>query len=244
MRLLLTALRCEKGDLEGNRRRHLELLAAGFDAGCDLVLLPEMSLTGYDAEAAVPLTHAAVSALVAATHGGPRLSFGLVEAATAEAADARPTITQVLAGGGAVLELHRKSALPRDELATFRAGPGFETVSLDRTSLVTAVCAEIGAAQPYGVGADLVLGPSAPGLYGARRVNDEDWRRGFDWWRGSVRADAERLLPTGSHLAVSTQAGATIDEDFPGWAALIGPGGVIISELPDWREGSLVVDTP
>lgn len=244
MRLLLTALRCEKGDLSGNGRRHLELLAAGMEAGCDLVLLPEMSLTGYEAEAAVPITHDAVTALVAATNGGPRLSFGLAEAASAEEDDARPTITQVLAGDGAVLGLHRKSALPPDERAAFRAGPGFETVSVDRTALVTAVCAEIGSRQPYGLGADLVLAPSAPGLYGPRRVTEDDWRRGFDWWRGSVRSDAERLLPHGSHLAVSTQAGATVDEDFPGWAGLIGPGGVILSELPDWREGSLVVDMP
>ena len=243
MRLLLTALRCDKGDLSGNGRRHRELLAVGFEADCDLVLLPEMSLTGYDAEAAVPVTHDAVTALVAATSGGPRLSFGLAQAASAEEDDARPTITQVLAGDGAVLALHRKSALPPDEQAAFRAGPGFETVSVDGTAVVTAVCAELGSRQPYGLGADLVLAPSAPGLYGPRRVTDDDWRRGFDWWRSSVRADAERLLPRGSHLAVSTQAGSTVDEDFPGWAGLIGPGGVILSELPDWREGSLVVDT-
>ena len=53
VRLLLTAMRCVKGDLDGNARRHLDLLAAGRAAGCDLVLLPEMSLTGYDPEAAV-----------------------------------------------------------------------------------------------------------------------------------------------------------------------------------------------
>ena len=244
MRLLLTAVRCEKGDLSGNGRRHRELLAAGFEAGCDLVLLPEMSLTGYDAAAAVPLTHDAVTALVAATSVGPQLSFGLAEAASVEEGDPRPTITQVLAGNGAVLGLHRKSALPPDERAPFRAGPGFATVSVDGRTVATAVCAEIGSRQPYGLGADLVLAPAAPGLYGPRRVNEEDWRRGFDWWRGSVRADAERLLPHGSHLAVSTQAGATVDEDFPGWAGLIGPGGVILSELPDWKEGFLVVDTP
>ncbi len=246
MRLLLTALRCEKGDLHGNHRRHLDLLAVGRSEQCDLVLLPEMSLTGYDAGAAVPLANDAVTSLVAATRGGPRLSFGLAEAAAPDDSegDARPLITQVLAGDGAILGIHRKAALPPDERPTFRAGPGFELVSVDRTAVATAVCAEIGAGPPYALGAELVLAPSAPGLYGPRRVSEEDWRRGFDWWRGSVRADAERLLPRGSHLAVSTQAGATADEDFPGWAALIGPGGVIVSELSDWSEGSLVVDTP
>ena len=244
MRLLLTALRCEKGDLDGNARRHRELLATGRESGCDLVLLPEMSLTGYDPGAGVPLNDDSVTELVATTRVGPRLSFGLVETAPSGESDGRPMITQVLAGGGAVLAVHRKYALPPDERPAFRAGTGFETVTVDRTTTVTAICAEVGSEQPYGLGADVVLGPSAPGLYGPRRISDQDWQRGFDWWRGSVRADAERLLHPGSWLAVSTQAGATVDEDFPGWAALIGAGGVIRAELPDWREGVLVVDTP
>ena len=244
MRLLLTAVRCEKGDLDGNLRRHRELLAAGREAGCALVLLPEMSLTGYDPGAAVSLTDDIVTGLVATTRDGPRLSFGLAEAAVAGETDGRPTITQVLAGNGVVLAVHRKYALPPDEQPAFRPGAGFETVAVDGTTTVTAICAEVGSDQPYGLGADVVLAPSAPGLYGPRRVSDQDWQRGFDWWRGSVRADAERLLPPGSWLAVSTQAGAAVDEDFPGWAALIGAGGVIHAELPDWREGVLVVETP
>ena len=244
MRLLLTALRCEKGDLAGNARRHRELLAAGRETGCDLVLLPEMSLTGYDPGAGVSLTDDIVTALVAATtRDGPRLSLGLVEAAAAGENDGRPMITQVLAGQGAVLAVHRRSRAS-GRAARVRAGVGFKIVPVDGTTTVTAICAEVGSEEPYGLGADVVLAPSAPGLYGPRRVSDQDWQSGFDWWRGSVRADAERLLRPGSWLAVSTQAGATVDEDFPGWAALIGAGGVIHAELPDWREGVLVVETP
>jgi len=104
------------------------------------------------------------------------------------------------------------------------------------------VCAEIGTMAPYRLGSRLVLGPAAPGLYGDRRATDEEWRAGFDWWRGSVVDDARRFLSPGQLLAVSTQTGATDDEDFPGWAALVGAGGQVIAELPDWREGSLAVD--
>ena len=244
MRLLLTALRCEKGDLDGNLRRHRELLAAGRETGCDLVLLPEMSLTGYDPGAALPLTDDTVIALVAATRNGPRLSFGLAESAAAEETDGRPTITQVLAGHGVVLAVHRKYALPPDEQPAFRAGIGFETVPVDGRRPSPPSAPRSGATRRTAWVPIVVLAPSAPGLYGPRRDSEQDWRRGFDWWRGSVRADAERLLRPGTWLAVSTQAGATVDEDFPGWAALIGAGGVIHDELPDWREGVLVVDTP
>ncbi len=77
-----------------------------------------------------------------------------------------------------------------------------------------------------------------------RRRSDAGRKQGFDWWRGSVVDDARRLLAPGCWLAVSTQAGATDDEDFPGWAALIGAGGHVVAELPDWREGTLVVGLP
>ena len=45
-------------------------------------------------------------------------------------------------------------------------------------------------------------------------------------------------------VAMVTQAGATVDEDFPGIAALIDPSGEIVARLPDWRPGTLVVDLP
>ena len=107
--------------------------------------------------------------------------------------------------------------------------------------LILAICAEIGTPPPYDQPASVVLAPSAPGLYGDRRRSDEDWRRGFSWWRGQVVRDAARLLRAGQVLALSTQAGATDDEDFPGWAAVVGAGGDVVSALPDWRQGHLVV---
>lgn len=54
--------------------------------------------------------------------------------------------------------------------------------------------------------------------------------------------DATRLLRRDQVLVVSTQAGATDDEDFPGWAAVLEPGGKVAAELTDWREGTLIVD--
>jgi predicted amidohydrolase len=52
---------------------------------------------------------------------------------------------------------------------------------------------------------------------------------------------AQRL---GVWVAMATQAGSTVDEDFPGIAALIDPRGQIVERLPDWRPGTLVVDVP
>ena len=44
VRLLLTAVGCAKGEVTANLSGHRELVELGRTAGCDLVLLPEMSL--------------------------------------------------------------------------------------------------------------------------------------------------------------------------------------------------------
>ena len=241
MRLLVTAVNCPKGEVTTNLDRHLVLLEEGRRRGCDLVLLPEMSLTGYRPAAAISVDHPAVRELVRGSTGGPALCFGLVE----EGASGRPAyITQLVARRGQPLVIHRKARLGDGEDGDFVAGPAADRFEVGGTSCSLAVCAEIGTGPPYRLGSRLILGPAAPGLYGDRRDGDQEWRHGFDWWRGSVVDDARRLLRPGQFLAVSTQAGSTDDEDFPGWAAVLGPGGVVLAELPDWREGTLVVDVP
>jgi predicted amidohydrolase len=200
-----------------------------------------MSLTGYRPSAAIRLNHPSVADLVASTDGGPALCFGLVEARPGGAA---PFITQVIAAAGELQVVHRKAGLGDGEDSHFAVGTPSDRCSVGDVPVSVAVCAEIGTPAPYQLGSTVVLAPSAPGLYGDRRSTDADWKRGFEWWRGSVLADAERLLRPNQWLAVSTQAGATDDEDFPGWAALVGAHGSVVAELPDWHEGVVVVDIP
>lgn len=98
MRLSLAALNCAKGDIPANLGAHLELVR-GAGPG-DLVLFPEMSLTGSvdlpaHPERLIPLDHPAVTAIARATAGGPAACFGIGERGPANA----PCITQVVAAG-------------------------------------------------------------------------------------------------------------------------------------------------
>jgi NAD+ synthase (glutamine-hydrolysing) len=115
-------------------------------------------------------------------------------------------------------------------------------------TLGVAICAESGVDLPFdaaaAAGAQLVLLPAAPGLYG-RRTDDDSWRRGFSWWEAKGLGDAiHHARRRGIWIALATQAGSTVDEDFPGLAALVSPDGVVVERLPDWREGVLIVDIP
>jgi predicted amidohydrolase len=216
VRALLAAVRCEKGDVEGNLISHLRLLDTAASAGCDIALFPEMSLTGSVDPAAHPqwlacLDHSAVAALARASgQTGVGVCFGIAERAPA----GDPYITQIFAANASVTGVQRK----RHHDAPFDAAAAG--------------------------GARLVLFPAAPGLDG-RRVDEASWRAGLAWWEGCALGDARRHAKRrGLWIALAGQAGSTKDEDFPGLAALVRPDGSVAARLPDWREGMLTVDIP
>ncbi|HYB85525.1 MAG TPA: carbon-nitrogen hydrolase family protein [Streptosporangiaceae bacterium] len=247
MRALLAAIRCEKGDVAGNLASHLRLLADAGQDGCDLALFPEMSLTGSVDPAVHPgrlirLDHPAVAALARAT-GGTRVGvcFGVAE----RSAGGEPYITQVFAAGGRVVGAQRKRHLGQGEGA-FTAGHGAQVFEHAGLRFGVAICAEAGFDAPFdaaaAAGARLVVFPAAPGLYG-RRAGEASWRDGFSWWESSSLGDARRhARRLGLWIALAGQAGSTADEDFPGLAGLVDPGGSVAARLPDWREGTLTVD--
>ncbi len=150
MRLLLTALNCPKGDVAGNLARHLELVDAGRQRGCDLVVLPEMSLTGYSAATPLQVSDGVVAELVEATAAGPGLCFGFVESVRPE--DRVRFITQVIAVDGRVAAVHRKAGLGEDEADLFAAGTAGGGFEVGRVACSVAVCAEIGTHPPYALG--------------------------------------------------------------------------------------------
>jgi predicted amidohydrolase len=153
----------------------------------------------------------------------------------------------VFAAAGRVAGVQRKRHLGEGE-ESFT--PATEAAFFDHAGarFGVAICAEAGFGAPFdaaaAAGARLVLFPAAPGLYG-RRTTEAGWRDGFAWWRGCSLGDAARhARRLGLWIALAGQAGATADEDFPGLAALVDPGGRVVAQLPDWREGALVVDIP
>jgi predicted amidohydrolase len=249
VRILLAALRCEKGAVPDNLTRHDCVLREARDSGCALAVFPEMSLTGSLDPARAPdqlltLADPAVAAMAALTEEtGVAAVFGLSERGPSGAAH----ITQVVAVRGQVVGVQRKRHLGDDE-EHYAAADEDATFEIDGTRCAIAICAEGGVDRPFAhavaVEAKLVLFCAAPGLYG-RRIDEASWERGWEWWRGCGLADARRHARE-RHLwiAMATQAGSAHDEDFPGIAALVDPEGNVRAELPDWHEGTLVVDVP
>lgn len=248
MRVLLAAITCEKGDLEGNLVRHLEVLHEAADAGCDLAVFPEMSLTGSvdqieHPEHAIATDDAAIRHLAAAAGGmGVDAVVGIGERAGRDL-----YISQLHLREGELAGVQRKRNLGDGE-AGFATSEHTERFVCSDVPFGMVICAESLVGSTWdastSAGERLVAFCSAPGL-DERCTNEEIWQSGFDWWCTAGLADAQREAERlGIWVAMATQAGSTVDEDFPGIAALIDPGGDIVDRLPDWRPGTLVVDVP
>jgi predicted amidohydrolase len=249
MRCQLAAIRCEKGDIDRNLAVHLRILAGAASAGCELVLFPEMSLTGSADPAArperlVPLDHPAVTRLARATREtGVSACFGVAERSPA----GEPFITQVLAAAGGVAGTQRKRHLGEGE-ESFTAAAGDRVFEQAGVAFGIVICAEAGFDAPAdaaaAAGARLVLFAAAPGLHG-RRTSEASWRSGLSWWQSCGLRDACRhARRLRLWVAMAGQAGSTADEDFPGLAALVRPDGSVADRLPDWHAGVLTVDIP
>jgi predicted amidohydrolase len=247
MKVALAAMCCPKG--RSNLDAHAEVLTRAAAAGCALAVFPEMSLSGSVEPAGQPhwllsLDSEPVEAMVALTgRTGVAALFGVAE----QCDDGAPRIAQIYAAGGYLAGVYRKRHLGEGEEA-FAVGTGRALFRSGDVHFGVAICAEAGVDfpfdEPVAAGARVVFLCAAPGLY-TRRTDEESWRAGLAWWESCGLADARRhARRTGAWIGIATQAESTVDEDFPGLAALVAPTGEVVDRLPDWREGLLIVDVP
>jgi predicted amidohydrolase len=216
--------------------------------GCQFVVFPEMSLTGsvdpsenphhllaIDSDAVASIADLTQTCALSAI-------FGIAEQVPGGA-----YITQVYASQGRIIGSQRKRHLGEGEEA-FLQGASSESFLYGSLRFGIAICAEGRVHPPFddpaSEGAELIFYCSAPGLY-LRRTDEESWRQGLRWWESEgleqARGHARR---TGAWIAMATQAGSTVDEDFPGLSALVSPSGDVIARSPSREPETIIVDVP
>jgi NAD+ synthase (glutamine-hydrolysing) len=146
MRLALAQINSTVGDIAGNERKVREHLARAREAGAQLVLFPELAVTGYppedlllkehflaDARAAVERIAADVEGIVAIV-GFPERGADVYNAAA-------------ILADGAVQSVYRKVNLPNygvfDELRYFQRGEGGALLDVDGVTVGLTVCEDI-----------------------------------------------------------------------------------------------------
>lgn len=232
------------GDLEANRDLHLEQIAAARREHCDLIVFPELSLTGYwlrDLVAEVALVPETAPLLAPLKQASRDIDIvlGLVEAG----ADGRSYNSAIWLSGGRVLWRHRKIYLPTytlfDEGRDFAAGDrvaAFDS-SFGRTGLL--VCEDLWhPALAYLLaleGGDLLVTISsspARGIGDTHLESEAAWRL---FARTTARSHTQFVAYVGR---VGVEDGHT----FAGGSRVYAPDGRLLAELPALKEASATVE--
>jgi predicted amidohydrolase len=240
-------MNCEKAAIDANLKSISHYLSEARQRNLDIVAFPEMSITGYAdttryPQAIVRLDGPEVTQFLELTQGNPATVLaGVIE----ENPLKKPFITQLAARDGKLLGPYRKINIKDDEEMWF--SPGEET-PIFRHRPVTfgmAICADIGKETVFAAGArqraKIVFELAAPGLYGEQATRD--WQSGFNWWKGECGKYLSYYAKKYKYwVAVSTQAGRTIDEDFPGGGYVFAPDGRCLYATPDGSAGAVYLE--
>jgi predicted amidohydrolase len=245
LRLRVEQLAPVLGDPDANVRRIASASAEAAAEGVELVVTPELSLTGYDLRDLVHEVAAPIGDGIPGLPPRPDLVVGLVE----RGADFVPYNTAVHLRAGGVLHRHRKIYLPTygmfdegryfgrgDRARVYDAGGGW------RIGLL--VCEDLW--HPSLVyllamgGASLVIVQAAAGGRGAWD-GGSDGGRFASWgaWEHIARAAA---LAYGIYVVVANRVGVEGSVAFCGGSMIVGPGGEVVARADDLGEDRITAD--
>ncbi len=237
MRLALCQMNATVGDIDGNAQRIREGMRAAGEAGAELVLFPELALTGYPPEDLLLKEHflaAAAAALreLAADAQGLVAVVGYPE----RAADVY-NAAAVLADG-AVHAVYRKVYLPNygvfDEQRYFQAGPAGAVIDIGHERLGVTVCEDIWEPGPPAseealAGATLILNISASPYHAGKGAERE-------------LMFAQRARENIACVAFCGLVGGQDELVFDGHSCVIDHTGTTIARAAQFREELLVCD--
>jgi predicted amidohydrolase len=249
LRVALAQLAPRLGDVEANLARHVELLRDARAGGADLVVFPELGLTGYllqdlAGEVAMHLDDPRLAALAAETAG-----CSAVVSFVEESGDHRLFIAAALLEDGRVRHVHRKVHLPTyglfDERRFFAAGDAIRAVpSRLGVGVGLAVCEDfwhLGTAQVLALdGAQLLVNVSSSPGRDLAATHAEGLGTAASW-RTLLRTYAQL---TTSVVVFCNRVGVDESISFWGGSEVIGPAGETLASAPLYDEALVYADVP
>jgi predicted amidohydrolase len=243
LRIGLAQVDCRLGDVEGNAARHLEWIERAREAGVDLLIFPELSLTGYrllhlTPRVALPAGSEALKRLAEAARP-MRVVLGFVE----EGESGVLHNSAALLSNGEPVLVHRKLYLPTygifQEERFFGAGRRLETAALPWGKVGLLICEDLWHPElarrlaVAGVRLLIVLS-AAPGRIGASALPESQ-----EAWETLTRSTA--LLDT-CWVAYCNRVGWEEGSFYPGGSHIVHPGGEIADRAPLLEEHLLVAE--
>ena len=218
-----------------NLETHLKWVERASAEKVDLLVFPELSLTGYQLKDMVPgISRPADSPDFAPLLEASRrmdLCFGFVE----RSRDLRHFNSLAYCSGGEILHVHRKVYLPTygmfDELRYFAPGDTVHAFDTRFGPLAMVICEDLWHPSllylAFLDGALGVLGASASPVFGMRQVEPEGLPENAAWWDRLLRHHAGLY---GGFIAYCNRCGGEDGTLFWGGSRLIGPTSEIAAQ--------------
>ncbi len=243
MRIVLAQVDSVLGDVNQNLARAREILLGQAGGDTDLVVFPELFLTGYSLgnvphDVGIAIDDVRFSSLAAAAGDSTAALIGLVETGPGME---RYNSAAYIQGGG-VVHTHRKVHLANydiwEEGKHFTPGSSIGAFDSSLGRLATLICYDLW--QPASVvvavhdGAQVLLVPSNSI---ERRFSDE--ANNQDQWKAITRFYASMFA---SYVVFVNRVGVEGELTFWGGSHVVDPCGRIVAEGPTHEEALVVVD--
>ena len=237
MRLALAQINTVVGDLEGNRRRILAALEGARADSADLVLFPELAVTGYPPEDLL-LRPAFVRAAEASLREIATACTGIVALVGTPWFDRDLFNACAVCADGEVKTLYRKRYLPNygvfDEDRYFAPGRQLVLLRLGGTLIGPTVCEDIWQPGPPATdlalaGAELLVNLSASPFHVGKAEDREEML-------------VTRARDNSAFLAFCNAVGGQDELLFDGHSVVLDDEGEVLARAPGFEEALLVVD--
>jgi NAD+ synthase (glutamine-hydrolysing) len=239
-RLALAQINATVGDIEGNTAKIIAFIAKATKAGADIVIFPELSLTGYPPEDLLLKPHflrrnmAALEEVAAATTD----IYAVVGFAEDAGQGGLPSNSAALITKGRILSVYRKVHLPNygvfDEVRYFKPGSEYPVVDIGGVTAGLSICQDIWedkgpAFYQAAAGAKLIININASPYHIAKGKEREVVLR-------------DRAAETGAFIVYVNLVGGQDELVFDGQSLLIDPHGGLVTRGAQFEEDLVIAD--
>jgi predicted amidohydrolase len=232
MKICVAQTKPVKGDIQRNIENHKKLIDQAASYGADIIIFPELSLTGYEPTLAREL---------ATSQDDKRFDdFGKIS-------DVRritigvgvPTknsegtcISMILFQPGKARQTYSKKYLHPDEEFFFVSGQNITVLKVEQVNLSLAICYELSVAEhsenAFKHGAEIYIASVA------KFVNGID---------GAIKTLSEIASQFSMMVLMSNCVGPSDGADCAGKSSVWDNTGALVGQLDDFHEGILIIDT-
>jgi NAD+ synthase (glutamine-hydrolysing) len=237
VRIALAQLNVVVGDLDGNVERIVAAVGEARRAGADLVVLPELAVTGYPPEDLL-LRPSFVRAARAAVDEVARACTDTIALVGAPAFDRDLANAAFVCADGAVQGVYRKHFLPNygvfDEHRYFAAGRGLLLLEVGGVLVGPTICEDVWQPGPPATdlalsGATLLVNLSASPFHVGKAEDREEML-------------VTRARDNAAYVAFCNLVGGQDELVFDGHSVVLDDEGEVIARAPGFEEALLVVD--